>query len=208
MHCRPFAQIELCVSALMLSHQVSVLARDRGLATRLPAASFSPTCVRTSARQTGQCLLSICPTFLVWSINNHSKTPELQHLPLAKYKHVLHANKTGNENHLQVRARISHILWSTIWRFFTALDACSKLSFDTKPRFSSPSGLSDSPVNETGFPLNRESPLPCKQNSKALFAIDSRRVTYILDVVHVSMRIASFIPFRLIFLWVPLESAF
>jgi len=34
MHCRPFAQMELCVGPLMLSHQVSVLARDRGLATR------------------------------------------------------------------------------------------------------------------------------------------------------------------------------
>jgi len=69
-----------------------------------------------------------------------------------------------------------------------------------------PSGFSDDPVNGTTQP--RIVSAFQTELSKALFAIDGRRVTYTLDVVHFSMRIAAFSPSRLIFLWVPLESAF
>lgn len=50
------------------------------------------------------------------------------------------------------------------------------------------------------YSLGRGSPLrQLNPTLKALFEIDGRRVTDTLDVVHVSMRIAVFIPLRLIF---------
>jgi hypothetical protein len=66
-------------------------------------------------------------------------------------------------------------------------------------RFATPNGVSDALVNETAL-LSRLRFASAPAKLKALFAIDSRRVTDTLDVVHVSMRIAALIPLRLIFL--------